>query len=84
MYAVKRALWLYGIQLAVNFFWSIFFFNLALYLFSFLWLILLWILILITTVQFYKISHAAGYLMIPYFVWVSFAGYLNFGIYLLN
>lgn len=82
--AVHKALWLYGIQLGVNFFWPIFFFNLSLYLFSFAWLVLLWVLILATTVRFYRISRAAGYLMLPYFVWVTFAGYLNFGIYLLN
>ncbi len=79
-----RALWLYGIQLGVNFFWSIFFFELSLYLFAFLWLILLWLLILATTARFYHISRTAGYLMLPYLLWVTFAGYLNFGVYLLN
>lgn len=82
--AINRALRLYGIQLGVNFFWSIFFFNLSLYLFSFLWLILLWLLILATIVRFYHISQTAGYLMLPYLLWVAFAGYLNLGIYLLN
>ncbi len=81
---INRALRLYGIQLGVNFFWSIFFFNLSLYLFSFLWLILLWLLILATIVRFYQISKTAGYLMVPYLLWVTFAGYLNLGIYLLN
>ncbi len=81
---IDRALWLYGIQLGVNFFWSIFFFELSLYLFAFLWLILLWLLILATTARFYHISRTAGYLMLPYLLWVTFAGYLNFGIYLLN
>ena len=81
---IDRALWLYGIQLCVNFFWPIFFFNLSLYLFSFLWLILLWLLILATIIRFYRISQAAGYLMLPYLLWVTFAGYLNFGVYLLN
>ena len=81
---IGRALWLYGIQLAVNFFWSIFFFNLSLYLFAFVWLLLLWLLVLATTISFYRISQLAGYLMIPYLLWVTFAGYLNFSIYLLN
>ncbi len=81
---VRRALRLYGIQLGVNFFWPIFFFNLSLYLFSFLWLILLWILILAAIERFYQISQTAGYLMVPYFLWVTFAGYLNLGVYLLN
>ncbi len=81
---VNKALRLYGIQLGVNFFWSIFFFNLSLYLFSFLWLILLWLLILAATVRFYQISQTAGSLMLPYVLWVAFAGYLNLGICLLN
>lgn len=82
--AVKNALTVYALQLAVNFFWSIFFFNLELYLFSFLWLVLLWVLILITLILFYRISKPAGYLMIPYLLWVTFAGYLNLAIWLLN
>ena len=81
---VNRALRLYGIQLGVNFFWSVFFFNLSLYLFSFIWLILLWILILVTTIRFRRLSQPAGMLMLPYLLWVAFAGYLNLGIYLLN
>lgn len=78
------SLFFYGLQLFFNFFWSILFFNLEAYLLSFIWLILLWILIFITTILFYKISKPAGYLMIPYLLWVSFAGYLNLAIYFLN
>ncbi len=81
---IREALGVYGIQLAVNFFWSIFFFHLELYLFSFIWLMILWLLIILTTVRFCQITKAAGYLMIPYLLWVTFAAYLNFGIYLLN
>ena len=78
------ALSVYGIQLAVNFFWPIFFFNLEAYLFSFIWIILLWVLIIVMIVQFNKISKVAALLQIPYLLWVTFAAYLNFGIYLLN
>lgn len=78
------ALIVYGIQLVFNFFWPILFFNLELYLLSFFWLVLLWLLILKTTLSFYQISKPAGYLMLPYLLWVTFAGYLNFFIYLLN
>lgn len=81
---INRTLTVYGIQLIFNFFWSIFFFNFSLYLFSFIWLVLLWLLILAAIVLFYRISKPAGYLMIPYLLWVTFAGYLNFQIYLLN
>ncbi len=79
-----KALTTYGIQLVFNFFWSIIFFNLELYLFAFIWLVLLWLLILKTVRLFYQISKPAGYLMIPYLLWVTFAGYLNFSIYVLN
>ncbi len=78
------ALITYGLQLIFNFFWSIIFFNLNLYLFAFIWLVILWLLIVKTTILFYQITEPAGYLMIPYIVWVAFAGYLNLSIYLLN
>ena len=78
------ALFVYGAQLIVNFFWSIIFFNMQAYLFAFIWLVLLWILILIMIVKFYKISPIASYLQIPYLLWVTFAGYLTFMIYYLN
>ncbi len=81
---ITKALKLYFLQLAVNFFWPIFFFKFNLYLFSFLWLVLLWVLIICTMVSFYKISKPAGYLLIPYLIWVTFAGYLNLSIYILN
>ncbi len=79
-----KALTLYAVQLIFNFFWSIWFFNLGWYLFAFLWLVALWILILATTVAFYRISKPAAWLMLPYLVWVAFAGYLNLGVWWLN
>lgn len=82
--ASDSALTLYGLQLFVNFFWSIVFFRFENYFFAFLWLILLWILILLTILRFRQISKTAAYLLLPYLLWVSFAGYLNFGIWLLN
>ena len=80
----EQALTVYGYQLIFNFFWSLWFFNLSFYLFAFIWLVILWLLILVTTVRFYRIEPKAGYLLLPYLVWVTFAGYLNFAIYLLN
>lgn len=81
----KRAsLIVYAISLAFNFLWSIIFFNLDNYLLAFVWLCALWLLIVIVTVRFFGISKKAGRLMLPYILWVSFAGYLNYGIYLLN
>ena len=83
-HTVRGALTLYGIQLAFNFFWTILFFDMNRYLFAFFWLIALWVLILATALRFYRLSRTAGYLMVPYLLWVAFAGYLNFGVYLMN
>lgn len=81
---IKPVLKIYGIQLAVNFFWSILFFNARAFLFSFLWLVFLWILIYIMIDRFKKIDEPAAYLQIPYIIWVTFAGYLNLMIWILN
>lgn len=80
----KSALIVYGAQLFFNFFWSLIFFGREDYLFAFIWLVILWALILANTILFYRISKPAGILLIPYLLWVTFAGYLNFAIYLLN
>lgn len=80
----KKALGVYALQLIFNFVWSFIFFKGELYLFSFIWLIFLWIFILWMIILFYKIKPLASLLQIPYLLWVSFAGYLNLMIYLLN
>lgn len=80
----KIALKIYGFQLIVNFFWTLIFFNLRNWLFAFVWLVLLWVLIIAMIVRFVRIKPIAGWLQIPYLLWVTFAGYLNFMIYLLN
>lgn len=80
----RRALKIYGLQLIVNFFWTLIFFNLRNWLFAFIWLVLLWILIIVMIVRFVRIKPVAGWLQIPYLLWVTFAAYLNFMIYLLN
>lgn len=82
--AIRKAIRVYALQLAVNFFWSILFFRFRLYLAAFVWLVLLWVLIIVTTIRFYRIRERAGDLLVPYLLWVTFAGYLNFGVYLLN
>jgi len=81
---VNKALSIYVYQLIVNFLWPTFFFNFGWYLFSFLWLVLLWILVLIMIIRFYNVSKLAGILQIPYLIWLTFAGYLNLGVWLLN
>ena len=74
----------YGASLVFNFFWSIIFFNMRQFFFSFIWLLaLLWLII--RTISKYKpIDSLAAKLQIPYTIWVAFAGYLNLGIWLLN
>ncbi len=80
----SKTLKLYAVQLVVNFLWSFIFFNLELYLLAFIWLLLLWVLIVLTIINMYPISKTAAYLMLPYLLWVTFAGYLNLSIVLLN
>ena len=80
----RSALYTYAISLFFNFFWSIIFFNMRAFLFAFLWLLVLLFLIALTIVKYYKINPIAAYLQIPYLLWVSFAGYLNFAIWVLN
>lgn len=81
---VRSALFVYGFNLFLNFFWSIIFFNMQAFLFSFVWLVILWVTILIMIIKFYQINPVAGLLQIPYLLWVTFAGYLNLAIYILN
>lgn len=80
----QSALNWYAIQLLFNFIWSIIFFNLQNYLFSFLWLLALILCICIMMLKFHKISPISAYLQIPYLLWCLFAAYLNLSIYLLN
>ncbi|MBK5240870.1 TspO/MBR family protein [Clostridium sp.] len=81
---VSKALTLYGIQLFLNFLWSIIFFRYRLYALAFLELLVLLVFILLTTFEFYRIDKTVGYLMVPYIAWVSFAGVLNYTIWMLN
>ncbi len=81
---VRSALTVYALQLVVNFFWSIIFFNLQAFWFAFLWILLLWGLILWMLILFYRVRPLAAYLQIPYFLWVTFAAYLTLAIAILN
>lgn len=81
---IDDALTIYRYQLIVNFLWPVFFFNFGWYLFAFVWLILLWILVIFMIRKFYTISKPAAYLNIPYLIWLTFAAYLNFGVWWLN
>src|SRR5574344_1014007 len=72
---------IYLAQLVVNSLWTLLFFGLKLRLLSFIWLILLLVLVIIMTIKYFKINKIAGYLLFPYIAWLLFAGYLNFSIY---
>ena len=80
----SRGLNIFIAQLIVNFFWSLIFFNAQAFGFAFFWLVLLWVLILWMILTFYKTDKFAALLQIPYLLWVTFAGYLNFMIWQLN
>ena len=82
--AVHDALSVYGINLVLNFMWSILFFKFRVFLFAFFWLLALLAVIIKMIMDFKKIKPIAGYLQIPYAIWVAFAGYLNFAIWWLN
>lgn len=81
---ISDALSIYHYQLIVNFLWPIFFFNFGWHLFALLWLILLWILVAFMIKSFAKISPKAALMNIPYLLWLTFATYLNLGVWWLN
>lgn len=81
---VLDALLNYAFQLILNFFWPVIFFNMRTFLFAFIWLVVLWAGIIKMIFKFSRIDTTAAYLQIPYLLWMTFAGYLNFMIYLLN
>lgn len=80
----NNALIIYGVQLVINSLWSLIFFGFGAYLFSFIWIILLIVVVIIMIISFFKINKTAGWLQIPYLLWLIFAAYLNFMIYVLN
>ena len=75
---------IYLLQLAFNFVWSLLFFNAEVFGFAFIWLAVLAILIVWMIVLFSKTDRLAAWLQVPYFLWVLFAGYLNYGVWMLN
>ena len=80
----KKEKIIYFVQLGVNALWSVFFFIGKFYLFSFIWIVLLDVLVIFMIGIFYQNSKISGYLQIPYLIWILFATYLNLGIYVLN
>lgn len=82
--ARSRSLLIFLLQLGFNFFWSIIFFNLQAFGIALIWLLILWGLILWMMFSFYKVDPLAAWLQVPYLLWVTFAAYLNFGVWRLN
>ncbi len=78
------AIALYGFQLALNLLWSIVFFGWHNITGGLMVIALLWLMILATIIEFWKLSRPAAYLLIPYLAWVSFASLLNFALWQLN
>jgi tryptophan-rich sensory protein len=81
---VQIALAVFGIQFALNVLWSFLFFGMQSPLLGLVDIVILWIMIAVTIVLFYQIRKIAGYLLIPYIVWVTIATALNYSIYILN
>jgi tryptophan-rich sensory protein len=80
----SRGLNLFMAQLIANFFWSPIFFNTGVYSFALLWLLLLWVLVVLMIFSFQKVDKTAALLQIPYLIWLTFAAYLNWGVWQLN
>ena len=80
----NSALSVYLIQLILNSLWSLIFFRFNLYLFAFIWIIFIIITVIVMIYKFIKIKPIAGYLQIPYLLWLIFASILNYNIFLLN
>ena len=80
----QKALNEFIIQLTLNFFWSPIFFNVRSYGLALLWLVFLWVFVVRMISAFRKTDSPAACLQIPYLVWVTFAVYLNYGVWILN
>ncbi len=81
---VRKALSVFGLQLVLNAVWSIIFFGLHSPFWALIDIALMWLAIVWTMTLFYKISKPAMWLLVPYILWVSFASYLNYTIWILN
>ena len=80
----RRGLNLFFVQLALNVLWSILFFGLKSPIGAFIGIILLWLAIYLTIRKFLEVSKLAGWLLIPYLAWASFATILNLSTVFLN
>lgn len=75
---------LFWLQLFFNLMWSIIFFNFQAFGFAFFWILGLWVLILAMIIVWNKVDSLAAKLQIPYLLWVTFAAYLNYSVWMMN
>lgn len=80
----SRGLNLYAIGLVFNFFWSLIFFNAQAFGFAFFWLLTLWLLVLLMILAYNEVDPLSAKLQLPYLIWLTFAAYLNLGVWYLN
>lgn len=80
----ERSLIIYALNLIFNSLWTLIYFGLCKYLFALIWLLLLIVIVVIMIIDFYKKDKIAGFINIPYLLWLIFAAYLNYSIYVLN
>ena len=81
---VREPVVIFGVQLALNILWSYLFFGMRSPLLGLIGVVALWVMIVLTIVSFFKASKLAALLLVPYLIWVSFAGYLNYALLILN
>ena len=81
---IKIPVIVFSVQMVLNAAWSIIFFGMKSPMFAFFEIVVLWVFIVLCMVTFYPVSRAASWLLVPYFLWVSFASVLNFKIWMLN
>ncbi len=79
-----RAAIAWSLQLALNFCWSLLFFGAGQYLAALLCLALMWFMIVVMMLAFHSVSRAAAWMQMPYLLWASFAGYLNYMVWVMN
>lgn len=82
--SVRIALGMFIVQLVLNTLWSIIFFGMRNPGAALVEITVLWLAILATIITFAKVSRVAAWLLVPYILWVTFAGYLNYSIWVLN
>ena len=80
----RRGIAWFCAQLAVNLLWSFAFFGARMLGLALVDIAALWVLIAVTMARFFRVRRAAGWLMVPYLGWVTFAGYLNWAVWTMN